>query len=306
MNNNNSCKRHHHHHAHNLSGPKLLIVTLLNFLITLVEFAGGIFSNSLSLMSDAVHNLGDTSAVLFAYIAAKISSRKSDLNHTFGYKRVEIITALFNAVILIAICLFLLKEAYVRFVHPESVNGGIMVLVAVVGLIANAVSVILLHNNKKGSMNVRAAYLHLLGDTLSSVAVVAGGVAIRFWHVTWLDPAITVVVSVYIIYHTWGIVRESVGILMQSVPVGIDVPKLKKEIERIPGVEDLHHIHVWALSESQVHFESHIRVGDNMNMEQAMHIRNAVENLLHDNGIIHTTLQIDYGNCSGEICVCDM
>lgn len=292
---------HHHHHAHTeLHGKKLLAVTLLNFIITLVEIVGGLVSNSLSLLSDAVHNLGDTMAILFAYIANKIGNRKADIHRTFGYKRVEILTAFFNALILIIICLFLFIEAYKRLINPEPIKGLLMLIVAIVGLIANWVSVLILQNEKDKNLNVKAAYLHLLGDTLSSVAVIIGGVAIWLYHITWIDPVITILVGIYIIYHTWSVLRQSIDILMQAAPKNIDVETLIAEIEAIPNVKDVHHMHLWQLNEDQVHFEAHLNVLEDINMKQAMAIRESVNALLEKRNIHHSTLQIGIDCCSGN------
>ncbi len=209
----------HHHHGHphhdtaNMSSKKLLWVTLLNLSITLVQIIGGVISNSLALLSDAVHNLGDSSAIFIAFLAGKKSQKSPDKQHTFGYKRIEILAALFNSVILIAICIYLFFEAYERWIEPEPIKGLVMLIVASFGLLANLISVIVLNKDKEKNLNVKAAYLHLMGDTLSSVAVILGGVAIWIWKIYWLDPFITVLVGIYIIYHAWSVVRQTVDIL---------------------------------------------------------------------------------------------
>jgi len=292
----------HHHHHHHLPkrGGKLLIVILLNALITVVEIVGGLLSNSLSLLSDAVHNLGDTLAILIAYVARKIGNKQADIRHTFGYKRAEILAAFINASVLMAICFFLLKEAYERWLHPEVIQSELMLIVAIIGLGANLVSVLLLQKEKEHSMNTRAAYLHLLGDTLSSVAVIGGGVAIWMFNLTWIDPIITVLVSLYIMYNTWGILRESVDILMQTAPAGIDIPTIVKEIEGIKGVSNIHHLHLWQINENQIHFEAHINVEDVVKIEQLSHIRQQIKEVLSIHHIYHTTLQIGQNCCNGE------
>jgi cobalt-zinc-cadmium efflux system protein len=289
-----------HHHQTDIRGKKLLFVTLLNFFITIAEIAGGLLSNSLSLLSDAIHNLGDTLALFFAFVAEKIGRRKADTKRTFGYKRTEILTAFFNALILIIICLFLFKEAYERFFNPEPIKGVLMLVVAVIGLIANWVSVLMLNKDKKKNINIKAAYLHLLGDTLSSVAVIIGGLAILFFNIIWIDPLITVLVSAYIIYHTWGVLKESIEILMQSAPEGIDLESIKKSLEEIDEIDNVHHVHVWSLNESQLHFESHVEIKENINMEDLMVVRKKIENILHHKYEIgHTTIQFGYNCCDG-------
>lgn len=188
---------HHEHHQHKeMSSAKLLWVTILNFSITVVQVIGGLISNSLSLLSDALHNLGDTSAIFIAFLAGKRSQKSADEKNTFGYKRVEILAALFNAVVLIVICVFLFFEAYKRFINPEPIKGAVMLIVATFGLLANVISVLVLQKDKNHNLNVKAAYLHLMGDTLSSVAVILGGIAIWLWNITWIDPLITVLVGI--------------------------------------------------------------------------------------------------------------
>lgn len=290
--------RHNHKHAENVRGKKLLWVTLLNFSISLVQVAGGIISNSLSLISDAIHNLGDTSAIFIAFLAGKHADKKPDARKTFGYKRTEILAALFNAVVLIAICIFLFVEAYERFRNPQAIKGGIMLSVAVFGLIANLISVLVLQKEKSHNLNIRAAYLHLLGDTLSSVAVIAGGIAILVWQIYWLDPLVTVAVGVYIIYHTWDVVRQTVDILMQATPRHIDIQEIKQSLEALPQVENIHHLHIWQMDDEHIHLEAHLNISQDLSLSKAQTVRHDVETLLKDKfGISHITLQIEYKGC---------
>lgn len=289
---------HHHHHGNNLKGKKLLWVAILNLSITIVQIIGGFLSNSLSLLSDALHNLGDSSAIFIAFLAGKRSAKKPDEHRTFGYKRIEILAALFNGVVLISISIFLFFEAYERFVNPEPIKGMMMLVVASFGLVANLVSVFLLNKDKDHNLNIKAAYLHLMGDTLSSVAVILGGVAIWLYGVFWIDPVITVAVGIYIIYHTWGLVKQTVDILMQSTPEEIDLNDLKVQVENITEIENIHHIHVWKLDDKQIHLEAHINMKRNISMEEMMDVKSAVEHLLkHQFLIQHITLQIEYNSC---------
>ena len=287
---------HHHTHAH-AHGTKLLWVTLLNVLITVTEFVGGFLSGSLSLLSDAVHNLGDTLSVAFAWFAQRVGGRRASMRYTFGYKRAEILAAFLNAALLIAICLFLLKEAYERWLTPDEIDGGLMLVVAIIGLLANLFSVLILQKEKDQNINTRAAYLHLLGDTLSSVAVILGAAAILLWRVYWLDPLITVLVSLYIMYHTWGVLRQATDILMQSAPEGVDTPAIVSEIEALDGIDNVHHLHLWQLNEEQIHFEAHLTVTPDTDMKGMEEIRRRVQNLLEKHDIRHSTLQIEVEGC---------
>lgn len=279
----------------------MLAVILLNFTITVAEVIGGIVSNSLSLISDAIHNLGDTMGLVLAYVANRISRRKPSLSHTFGYKRAEILAAFVNALVLILICLFLFKEAYQRYMDPQPIKGALMLVVAVVGLLANLVSVLVLQKDKNRNINIKAAYLHLMGDTLSSVAVIIGGIAIWQWNVVWVDPLITALVSIYIIYHTWAVLRQSIDILMQGVPKNIDVALIIAEMKKIPQIDNVHHLHIWQLTEQQTHLEAHINIKDNIDMEQMMQVRQAAESLLRNQfGISHISLVMGYNCCNGS------
>ena len=301
MENHHINEHHHDHHSHSaLHGKNLLLVTLLNVVITVAEIVGGLLSNSLALLSDAVHNLGDTLALLFAFVANKLGNKEPDMKRTFGYKRVEILTALLNALILISICIFLFKEAYDRFIDPQPIKGMLMLIVAVIGLLANGFSVLILQKDKDKNINIRAAYLHLLGDTLSSVAVIIGGVAIWLFNIVWIDPLITILVGIYIIYHAWEVLKQATNILMQSAPNHINLLSIVNEIESLPDVKDIHHIHLWQLNEEQLHFEAHVNVNDNIDMLKVMELRHEIEHILEHHTIEHTTLQIGYNCCNGQ------
>ncbi|MBI9068267.1 MAG: cation transporter [Salinivirgaceae bacterium] len=288
----------HHHNINNLRGKKLLWVAALNFSITIIQIVGGLISNSLSLLSDALHNLGDSSAIFIAFFAGKRSQKIPDEQHTFGYKRVEILAALLNAVVLISICIFLFFEAYERLTDPQPIKGKIMFIVAIFGLLANLISVLVLNKDKDHNLNVKAAYLHLLGDTLSSVAVIFGGIAIWIYNIFWIDPLITILVGIYIIYHTWGVIKQTVDILMQTTPSNINIKELKQKVEVIDEIENIHHVHIWKLDDKQIHLEAHINLKNNIYMLEMMHIKEKVEHLLKTHfQISHITLQVGYNCC---------
>ena len=295
--------RHHgHSHSHaykDLTGKRLLATSFLNILFTLVEIVGGIVSNSLSLLSDALHNLADSSAIFVAYIAHLVSKRRPTVHKTFGFRRFEILAAFLNSVLLIGICLYLFVEAYRRFVNPEPIKGLLMLVVAVLGLLANLASVIILQHDKAKNLNVKAAYLHLMGDTLSSVAVIIGGIFIWLFQIYWLDPLITVAVSLYIIWHTWHVLRESVDILMQGTPPGVEVEQIKTFLEADPRVQNVHHIHFWRLDDQCLHLEAHVIVMQDVSVSAAGHLCDELVKSLNEKfAITHTTLQIEYGTCT--------
>jgi len=261
-------------------GRKMLVSVVLNMTITVAEVIGGLLSGSLALLSDSLHNFSDTISLLASYFAMRIGGRSATEKYTFGYKRAEILVAFVNSAVLIGVSAFLVLEAFRRFRSPETINTGIMLPVAVVGLIANLLSVFLLHEHTH-SLNVRSAYLHLLGDTLSSVAVVVGGLLIRFYGVEWVDPLVTVLIAIYIGREAYEVLRESVDVLMEASPE-LDLEAIKAELESIPGVKNAHHFHAWRVGEDEVHFECHLAVED-MPLRKAQRIIDEVEKRLRRN-----------------------
>ena len=292
---------HSHNHYSDVHGQKLLWVTLINVGIMVLEIIGGVVSNSLALLSDAVHKLGDSFSLVIAWLANRFGKKKADYKKTFGYKRIEILAALLNALLLVGICVFLVIEAYERFLHPEPIRGGLMLVVALIGLVADWICVLILNKNKKENINLKAAYLHLLGDTLSSVAVIVGGITILLWGIEWVDPVITVLVSIYLVYHTWGVLKESVDILMQAAPSDIELERIQQELENIPEVENIHHIHIWRLTDSKLYFECHVNISENIDLLKMQSIRLQMEHILQEQfGIDHTTMQFEYRSCEGK------
>lgn len=289
------------HHRALSSNRSLLLVTLLNVLITVAEIIGGILTNSLALLSDAVHNLSDTLAIFLAWVAQKISARDSNERKTFGYKRVEILAAFFNALVLIGVSGFLIYEAILRFREPEPVKGLLMFIFATAGLIFNLLAVLILKKHSGSSLNIRSAYLHLLGDTLSSVAVVIGGILIYFFEIYWIDPLITVMISLYIIKETWDVFRHSADILMQAVPRGVEINKITADLENINGISNIHHVHIWGMSEKDFHFECHADLQSDIPVSKTTLIKNEMERLLYEKyGISHLTVQFEFNSCDDK------
>jgi cobalt-zinc-cadmium efflux system protein len=260
---------------------------------------GGILSGSLALLSDAVHNLSDTIAIALSYFANKIAQKPKDARRSYGYKRAEILSAFINSSVLLSISIVLIFQAFQRLKVPESINGTLMILVAFIGLVANLVSVYLLKNDSKENLNIKSSYLHLLSDTVSSVGVLVGGVAIRLWSVLWIDPLITVLISLYIFKETWGVIRTTVDILMQSSAI-LDYEAIKRDIEKIDLVKNIHHVHTWMINEKTVYFEAHIEMED-MQLSEVECIYSKIEHFLKEHhGISHVTLQAEVDLCSNK------
>lgn len=294
-------EHHHQHHHPNISGRNLLISSVLNFAITVVEIIGGLVSNSLALLSDALHNLGDTFAVFLAYMAYLISKKDRTDKKTFGYKRIEILAALFNAIVLIVITVFLFAEAFKRIRNPEPVRGNIMLVVAVTGLLANVFSVFLLRRDSKHNINVRAAYLHLLGDTISSVAVIAGALFIALFGWYWLDPLITFIVGLYVLKETWTVLKQAVGILMQETPRELNLKEVKQALEGIPEIDNIHHVHAWNLNDNEIHFECHVDLKNDLRISKTEKIKEKIhEILLNRFNISHVTIQYEFNFCDSK------
>jgi cobalt-zinc-cadmium efflux system protein len=291
----------HHHSTSGISEKNLLAAVVLNFTITIAEIIGGILSNSLALLSDAIHNLGDGLAVLLAYIAYRVSKRESNQRKTFGYKRIEILAAFVNSIVLVAICIFLIWEAIERFQNPAPIKGVIMFSVASVGLLANLIAVVLLQSDSKKNINIRAVYLHLIGDTLSSIVVIIGGILIWKFEIYWIDPLITVLISLYILKETYLVVKDSFNILMQSSPKELNLDRIKFEVEKLEGVKNIHHVHAWSLNDQQVHFEGHIDLEEDMTVSKTDALKNRIRTLLHNKfNIDHTTLEVEFGCCHDD------
>lgn len=289
----------HDGHSHDITGIKglnLFIVVLLNFLITITQIIGGLYAGSLSLISDALHNFSDGIAIAISYFAIKISSKRNDEKRTFGYKRATILAAFINSAILIIISIFLFKEAFFKFINPQPINGGIVIWVALVGLIANIIGVILLQKGSKGDMNIRSSYLHLLSDALSSVGVVMGCIVIYYFHLYWIDPIITIAIGLYVLKESFEIIKQAFNILLQGVPQNVNIEEIARELQRIDEVENIHHIHVWSLDEHNINFEAHINIKD-MLVSETKSVLEKIEHVLKEHQINHITIQFEYNCC---------
>jgi cobalt-zinc-cadmium efflux system protein len=285
-----------HTHKSDRTKRNLLITLLLNFTITVVEVIGGMVSGSLALLSDAAHNLSDGLAIIISYAAIQLGKKPRTAKYTFGLKRAEILAAILNASTLIIICFFLMKSSITRLSHPEPVSGGIMLLVAMAGLVANVAGTLLLHQITANNLNLRAAYFHLFSDAVSSVAVILGAVFILFFKIAWIDPLLTLLISLYILKETWSIVLESVDVIMMAAPKEIDVPELVKQLTAIAEVKSIHHVHVWKLNDADTHLEAHVEVRD-MALSKTAEIQEKINAELAIRSINHVTLQFECGRC---------
>lgn len=297
----------HQHPVNGINGKngevssRLVLSIFLNLTITLAEIAGGILSGSLSLLSDAMHNFSDTASLGISLVAVKISGRSPDRQKTFGYRRAQIIGALVNLILLVLVGFYLIMEAIQRYFNPRPIQGGIMLIVAVVGLLANLATAALLHRQSKGSLNVRSAFIHIVGDAFSSVGVVIAGVLIIRFQLYLVDTLLTLLISAYILVHSGLLMRQTVNILMQGVPEGMDIDLIVAAVKSIEDVQDIHHVHVWQLDETQSNLEAHIVV-DQDKMDDMDCIKQAIrERLARSFNITHSTLEFEFEDCENHL-----
>ncbi len=283
----------HHHHTH--VQRNLVITVILNVTITVAQIIGGIISGSLALISDALHNLSDSLAIALAWIASVVARKPRTDRSSFGFQRAEILAAFINGLILVAISGYLVIEAVNRFIHLQSIDPRWMFWLGLLGLVANSISALILHGGHKENINMKAAYLHLLGDAFTSFAVILGALAIWFAGWYWVDPLITLVISGYLFVQTYSILREAVEILMQMAPAGLDPQKVKEVLCCMDGIHGIHHIHIWKLSDNKIHFEAHIELESDLPVSATHQYRHSIhEKLKSEFGIDHTTLQFEF------------
>ncbi len=298
----------HQHVHHKLSGRNLLISILLNILITVAQIIGGIISGSLSLISDAIHNLSDVISLIISYIANLLTNKKKQtIDKTFGYKRAEIIAAFVNASALIVIAVFLAIEAVKRFNTPIIIDSNLVIWLALLGILFNGLSVLLLKKDASHNMNMKSAYLHLLTDMLTSVAVLIGGLLMKYFEIYWVDAVLTIIISIYLLIMSWGIFRDSLKILMLFAPDHIKINEIVNELSKNEAVRNIHHIHIWQLNEQNCHFEAHVEFKDDIILSEFDSICIELEKVLLEKfQINHCNFQPEYNrNDSKEIIIQD-
>ncbi len=277
----------------------------ITVIVMVVEVIGGFFANSLALLSDAGHMLTDVMALLLSLIALQLALRPPSLTKTFGLYRMEILAALINGATLILIAVFILYEAYQRFRSPVVVETRIMLLVAAVGLVANGLAAWAMMRANKENLNMRGAYLHILGDAFSSLGVIGGGLVIYFtgWFI--VDPIISLGICLVILRGAFVLVKDSVNILLEAVPKDVDLEVVQRVLKEIPGVKDLHHVHLWTITSGIHALSAHVLVGD-IRMSRTGEILQEINNLLKEKfRIPHTTIQFECENCE-EGFTCNM
>lgn len=292
---------HHHHKTHDLKGRNLLISIILNVVITLSQIIGGIISGSLALLSDALHNLSDVFSLIISYLANVLSRKEASAGKTFGYKRAEIIAAFVNSATLIIVAVFLIKEAVERFFNPEEIGTGIVITLSILGILANGFSVLLLRPDSDRNMNLRSAYLHLLTDMMASVAVLVGGILMYYFNWFWIDPLLTILIALYLIFMGYDLLKDSTRVLMLFTPNTIEVKNIVQAICTLERVKNVHHVHIWQLNEDEVHMEAHIDFVEDIRLSEFDQILDEIEELVyHQFGINHVNIQPEFNKCDSK------
>jgi cobalt-zinc-cadmium efflux system protein len=293
-----------HNHGFQKNRKALLIAIAVTGTIMVVEVGGGLLANSLALLSDAGHMLTDVLALVLSLLALQLAARPPSATRTYGFYRVEILAALANGITLVLICLWIFYEAYRRLSTAAPVDGLTMLVVAAVGLMANGIAAWVLRPASRESLNIRGAYLHVLGDLLSSVGVLIGGAAIYFTGRHWVDPVLSVGICLLILRGASLLVRESLNILLEAVPRHVDLAEVERSFRSLPGVRNLHHVHLWTISSGLYALSAHVLI-ENVRMSEAGRIIEEINRLLRTKfNISHTTLQLECENCTdGFSCV---
>tara|TARA_R110002020_G_scaffold14638_27_gene51905 strand:+ start:4090 stop:4995 length:906 start_codon:yes stop_codon:yes gene_type:complete len=293
---------HHHHHPVDPEAGDSRVgwAVAVNFGLTIAQIVGGIFSGSLAMIADAIHNLSDALSLAIAFFARKIARRPADQAMTFGYGRAEVVAALINYTTLVLIGLYLVYEAVMRFLTPEGVDGWLVVIIAGVALLVDVVTAMLTYSLSKDSVNIRAAFLHNVADALGSVAVIVAGSLIILYDWLWIDPAVTLLIAFYILWMSFSEIGGVVRILMLGSPPELSATKVIAAIEAIDGVTGVHHVHLWQMQEHEAALDAHLVIAEGR-WAEADAIKQAVKTRLkQDFGLGQTTLELE---CARHACV---
>jgi len=289
----------HHHKADSISEEsssnqrKVLVVLLITAVVMIAEVIGGLLANSLALLSDAGHMLTDVLALGLSTIAMRFAQKPPTPSKTFGFYRLEILAAFLNGILLLGISFFIFYEAYQRLRHPEEIKGLYMMGVAVIGLLANGVGIVILGRAAHKNLNIRSAFFHIVGDTISSAGVIVGGVVIIYTGWSLVDSLVGIFIGMLILRGAYYLVRESIDILMEATPKDIDVDKMLTDLREIKGVQDVHHTHLWTITSGIYAMSAHVLIKDLLISKSAL-ILKEIKNILHEKySMEHTTIQFE-------------
>lgn len=289
-------------HAHS-SQKKLFFSMLLTGIIFVAELIGGITTGSLALLSDSAHVFMDVFALGLGYLAIRAAAIPANDKHTYGFHRMQVLAALVNGITLLVISFEILREAIIRFSNPQPIETGLMLIIAVIGLVVNVIVALVLHEHEHKDLNTRAAFLHVISDTLASVGVIVAGVLIYFTGQLWIDPLVSILISLLVLVSAVRLLKETVHILSEGMPEGITAPQVSDSIKSIPGVLEVHDLHIWAISPDYIALSAHIILED-QTLSQTDVIMAKVKAALAEFGIHHTTIQLECRNCGqGRVCL---
>lgn len=284
-----------HTHSYPNSQKNLLFSIILNIVITVSQVVGGFLSGSLALLSDALHNFTDVVSLIISYVASKFSAKSATSDKTFGYKRAEIMAAFVNSASLIIIAVILIKESFIHFFNPRVINSDLVIWLSALAIVGNGLSVLLLLKDRKTNMNLTSAYFHLLTDMLASVAVLAGGLLMKFYGVYWVDSVLTFLIAVYLIFVGVNLFKNSFKVLMLYTPTHIEIDDIVTKINALPLVKNMHHVHIWQLNENELHLEAEIDFEEDITLSKFDKLLVQIEKiLLSEYGINHITIQPEF------------
>lgn len=302
-----SCAHNHHHmyKEKDRIGERLLATLALNIAIPTAQIVGGVYANSMALISDAMHNFSDSIALLISYFAHRLSLRGISETNTFGYKRAEILASQINAILLSLVAGFILYKAIERFIHPEEVAADIIIWLAGVGIVGNGFSAWLLLKDSRHNLNVRGAFLHMMGDLLTSVLVLVSGILLLYKPWYWLDPVLSFVITAYILKNCWDLLRQSSRILMNATPSGIILNEIKEKILAFSPIKGVHYLHVWNINSSTIGFSCHVVVDDILTSRTEDLGRQIRHELQQTFNIKHAVLQFETSACGNGYLLCE-
>jgi len=284
----------HEHHHHEVSGKNLWWTILLNLAITLAEGIGGLILGSMALISDATHNFSDVLSLIISYVANRLTRRKATTAQTYGFKRSEILAAFINSTTLIVLAVFILAEGIQRFFTPEPINALWVIWLAVGSIVVNGLSVLFIRKDADGNMNIRSSLLHLFSDMMTSVAVLLGGLAMKYFHWYWVDPLFSVLIAMYLLYSSLGILKSSLKIIMQFTPDDVNVDEMTKTISKIPGIKNIHHVHLWQIDEHELMLEAHVDMEKDVAISEFEKVLTQIKQVVGRYNIHHVNIQPEF------------
>ena len=297
---------HTHHHSPEITNVNkaFIVGIVLNFCFVIIEVSIGLSNHSLSLISDAGHNLADVGALVLSLIAYRLLKIKPTKFYTYGYRKTSILVALFNAMVLMLSIGIIVYEAFHRFFNPEPLSGKIIAIVAGIGIIINSLTALLFFRDKEKDLNVKSAYLHLMSDAIVSLGIVVGGIIILYTNWFWVDSLLSIIIAIVIFFNTWGLLKDSLRLSLDGVPNGIEIQEIIDLISNKEEIIEIHHVHIWAISTSENAMTAHIVFSESVSFEREIELKNSLKHTLFHKNIHHITFESEkeHYNCASLKC----